>query len=202
IITYYAHTAILVSMLERLGSRTGQKKHKGSKKCNKNLKKWQEAQITKKTQSNAASFFTQKAPHVLPTVSAPLVIHSTLLPLINVNSTPITCSEAKHLLHTFQKKILALPKTIEVADSNHPLAAFAGNPMGCVGDDEDAWEKWDGLLNTQLQKTLDELHFLVQRGENRLIGLHRFLAYLVVYHGIKEVLIEEKLSRVMDYIDK
>ena len=40
------------------------------------------------------------------------------------------------------------------ADQNHPLAPFSGNPEGSVMDGEDAWEKFDGPLNTLLQRPL------------------------------------------------
>jgi hypothetical protein len=51
------------------------------------------------------------------------------------------------------------------AAHDHPLAAFLGDPTGSVDDGEDAWEKWDGLLNTLLQKSPEELEKLVVVGQ-------------------------------------
>jgi len=43
---------------------------------------------------------------------------------------------------SFCARIEALPHDIMEADENHPLAAFAGDPVGCNWrENEDAWEK-------------------------------------------------------------
>ena len=44
-----------------------------------------------------------------------------------------------------------LPPDVGEANLNHPLVVFLGDPVGCVGEDEDAWEKFDGPLNRLLQ---------------------------------------------------
>lgn len=72
--------------------------------------------------------------------------------------------------------------------------------MGCVGDDEDAWEKWDGPLNGLLQCDPEELCDLVVRGERGLISLHNFLHYLVTVHGMQGALIEMKVGQLLQAI--
>jgi hypothetical protein len=99
-------------------------------------------------------------------------------------------------------RIEALSTDVGVADERHPLAAFAGNPAGCVDAGEDAWEKFDGPLNTLLQKPPEELQHLVRVGEKGLIGLCRLLKYLVTYHQVSGVLLEGKLERLMNAIDE
>jgi len=94
-------------------------------------------------------------------------------------------------------KIEELPQNVPEALDTHPVAAFSFNPVGCVGDGEDAWEKWDGPLNTLLQRDPDQLRELVVRGEKGLTGLHNFLHYLVTVHGVKGVLIEMKIKRLL-----
>ena len=69
------------------------------------------------------------------------------------------CPYGNALLKQFHHHIEALPLGVE----NSPTA-FAGDPTGCVGEDEDAWEKFDGPLNTVLQKSHNELKELVQVG--------------------------------------
>jgi hypothetical protein len=51
------------------------------------------------------------------------------------------------LLQKFRARIEALPRSIPETDENHPLAVFAGDPVGCVGQNKGAWEKFDGPLN-------------------------------------------------------
>jgi hypothetical protein len=92
------------------------------------------------------------------------------------------CPIGVTLLCKFHAHIEALPHDIGDADKYHPLAQFTGDPMGCIEENEDAWEKFDVPLNTLLQKPQDELKHLVRVGKNGLIGLCCFLEYLVIYH--------------------
>ena len=62
------------------------------------------------------------------------------------------CAIGCALLRKFRVQIEALPTSVGIADESHPLAVFSGNPVGCVGKDEDAWEKFNGPLNTLLQR--------------------------------------------------
>ena len=56
------------------------------------------------------------------------------------------CAIGCALLRKFHTQIEPLPTSVGIADESHPLAVFSGNPVGCVGEDEDAWEKFDGPL--------------------------------------------------------
>lgn len=114
----------------------------------------------------------------------------------------IGCPVGVALLQKFRARIEGLPPDVGEADERHPLAAYAGDPMGCVEADEDAWEKYDGPLNCLLQKPPDELRYLVRVGEKGLIGLCRFLEYLVQHHNVSGYLLEGKLDRLMRAIDE
>lgn len=152
------------------------------------------AMVTAPPPIQPTSFISQK-----PSISHPVKLKSTT----NDNSKPVHgCPLAIQLLDSFQKRIDALPKGIKDAGIDHPLAGFSGNPTGCVESGEDAWEKWDGPLNTLLQKTPDELDSLVVVGERGLGGLHRFLLYLVSEHGIQGALLEGKMERLFSVINR
>jgi hypothetical protein len=112
------------------------------------------------------------------------------------------CPVGIALLSKFRARIEGLPQNVDEAGASHPLAAYAGDPTGCVEEGEDAWEKFDGPLNCLLQKPQDELRYLVRRGEKGLIGLCRFLEYLVQHHSITGYLFEGKLERLMRAIDE
>jgi hypothetical protein len=112
------------------------------------------------------------------------------------------CPVGIALLCKFRTRIEGLPLDIGEADESHPLAAFAFDPVGSVKEDEDAWEKFDGPLNSLLQKPPDKLRDLVRVGERGLIGLCRFLEYLVQHHGVSGCLFEGKLERLMYAIDE
>jgi hypothetical protein len=90
-----------------------------------------------------------------------------------------------------------LPTSVGEATDDHPLAQFSGNPVGCISEDGDAWEKFNRPLDTVLQKQPEELHMLVRIGDKGLIGLHHLLEYLVIHHGIQARLIENKIERLM-----
>jgi hypothetical protein len=89
-----------------------------------------------------------------------------------------------------------------MADDDHPLAMFAGDPTGCVKEGEDAWEKFDGPLNTLLQKPPHELQNLVRVGEKGLKGLCHFLEYLIMHHQVSGNLLEGKIDRLMQAMNE
>jgi len=75
----------------------------------------------------------------------------------------IACPTALKLLNRFWIRIQQLPESIEVADNDCPLAHFSGTFNGSVGPGQDAWEVWNGPLDTELQKSPEE--FGETRGE-------------------------------------
>ena len=159
------------------------------------------------------SFFGPRPSKVPATVTAPPPIQptsfaptkSSLREILEKNNCePVPgCPFALQLLASLHKRIKSLPKdTKEAGTSDHPLAIFSSDPTGCVEDGEDAWEKWDGPLNTLLQKDPEELNRLVVVRQRGLGGLHRFLTYLVSEHGIQGGLLEGKLERLFAAIDR
>ncbi|KDR66758.1 hypothetical protein GALMADRAFT_1359327 [Galerina marginata CBS 339.88] len=186
-------------------------RHMPSEQCNKNLKKWKADEIVKKTQQKANLFFTTRTAKVPPTVTAPPRIQSTVHssssthvsqgPALSSSAAPVGCPVAIACLNKLRERIDTLDDSIEEAGLDHPLAGFSGDPRGCVLDGEDAWEKWDGPLNTILQKEPEDLRKLVVRGQRGLAGLHGFLHYLVLHHGIQGALIEGKVERLLSAMD-
>jgi hypothetical protein len=187
--------------------------HRGSKKCLENKTKHESQQSLRKTQLAAHKFFKSRAPNVPPTVNAPQPILSTPISKVGEESCShqdshisppgvTTCSNAIRLLAQFRSKIDKLPREVGEANEDHPLARFSGNPVGCVEDSADAWEQFDGPLNTVLQTSEEGLRALVRIGDKGLNGLHRLLDYLVNYHGIKGALLEMKLCRLMKAMDE
>jgi hypothetical protein len=117
-------------------------------------------------------------------------------------STSAGCPVGTALLKKFWARIEALPQNVGEADDEHPLASFAGDPTGRVKAGKDAWEKFDGPLNTLLQKSPHELQSLVRISEKGLNGLCRFLEYLVSYHHVSGYLLEGKISRLMQAMNE
>lgn len=161
-------------------------------------------------------WFRPRAPIVPPTVTAPALVKPTCLSSTSAQTNIHPSTKSTHLpppaltgcplgvalLQKFHARVEALPQEVGEADQNHPLAPFSGNPEGCVTDGEDAWEKFDGPLNTLLQRPPEELCDLVWIGEKGLIGLCRLLEYLVVHHQLSGHLFEGKLDRLISAIDK
>ena len=135
------------------------------------MKNKKEANVVNRTKSMAMSFFGPRPPKVPSTVTNPLPIqptlfiplkptttsHTTRLECVGTaphNPEPICgCPVALQLLASLQKRIDSLPKDTTEAANDHPLAAFSGDPTGSVDNGEDAWEKWDGLLNTSSEES-------------------------------------------------
>ena len=188
-------------------------RHRGSAQCIANKKKKQSQDAIKKNKQNALKWFQPRAPVMPATVTAPPLVRPTATASTSVNcthnhpyhdeaSTPLSgCPVGIALLQNFRARIEGLPCSVGEAGDDHPLAEFAGDPVGCVGDDEDAWEKFDGPLNGLLQKPSNELRNLVRVGEKGLIGLCRLLEYLVMHHQLSGYLFEGKLERLMLAID-
>jgi hypothetical protein len=72
---------------------------------------------------------------------------------------------------------------------------------GSIGPEQDAWEVWNGPLDTELQKSHEELKKLVKRGEKGLEAVYNLLEYLASSHGIPGALFEGKIERLMCAID-
>lgn len=199
----------------KVGIQNYYKRHKGSAQCAANKKKKKIKDAIDKTKQNASRFFHPRAPAVPSTVKVPTLVQSHTYPpnLSTTLASPLegcpspvpikaSCPIGVKLLQKLRSRIESLPLDVGVADETHPLAAFAEDPEGCVMDDEDAWEKFDGPLNTLLQKPPEELRYLVRVGHYGLIGLCRLLEYLVISHNVSGILLEGKVGRLMRAIDE
>jgi len=99
-------------------------------------------------------------------------------------------------------KIEGLPESVPEASTSHAVTAFSFNPVGCVEDGKDAWEKWDGPLNRLLQRDAKQLCDLIVQGARCLISLHNFLHYLVTAYGVKGAFFEMKIEWLIEAIDE
>jgi hypothetical protein len=87
------------------------------------------------------------------------------------SSTPVptvVLSELSSCKFWWARRIEALPADIGEASDDHPLATFTSDPVGYIGEHEDAWDIFDGPLNTLLQRPLNELQHPVLVGGNGL----------------------------------
>lgn len=108
------------------------------------------------------------------------------------------------IIQTLRKKVESLPKKISIAPEDHALAPFSQPPKNLTNftDDEDVWEMWDRKLNVLLPHNVEELKLLVVRGQYGLIGLVRFLEHLVHDCDVDEGLLEGKVGRLIETIDR
>ena len=205
-----------------LGGMKNLSQHQSGGKCSKNKERREKLEKLEKTRQSAARFFTAPKQKVPATVSTPSRISSTSLydsqakhscasgpTLIPSELTPVlSVTENSSLmpigsipcLNTLREFIVNLPMTIPEAGDHHPFAQFSGDLSGSVPEGEDAWETWDGPLNTILQQDPQALQGLVAQGNKGLTSLHRFLSYLASTHRVPAVLFENKVKRVIQAI--
>jgi len=155
--------------------------HQAGKGCRENLRKAKERKTQEKTSANALKFFGLGAPKVPATITQPAHVHgvassithsiphspskSTSLspqqqPSQNLRHATASCSDVPCLANLYTH-IQTIPTTVPEASIDHPFAQFAGDLSSCAPDGEDAWETWDGPLNTILQKGPEDLKKLV-----------------------------------------
>lgn len=198
------------------------KRHRNTASCKGKQAKLKQQTALKSSQSMLANFLKPKAPYVPSTIksSAPIGSHPAPQPVIEGDShhdsnrdsntnekTPklnnqLPINQEIDLLEAFDARIKQLPPSVGIADVHHPLSQFARDPGVGMEVGEDAWEVWDGPLNTVLQRGPTELHGLVRLGDNGLPGLCRFLRCLVTQHGVAMGLIEGKIQRLVRAMDE
>ena len=206
------------------------RRHRGSKKCKENRAKKNKKDELERNQARARQFFTRRsetAPTPGPSATH-LLVKPPSIPLptmtracgsqVGLQQRPafspsnagtqqphkernIACPEAAKLLNNLRNKIERLPEWIDVADNDCPLAQFSGSLEGSVGEGEDAWEVWNGPLDTELQKPHEELKKLVKRGEKGIEAVCNVLEYLATVHRIPGALLEGKIGRLNKAID-
>jgi hypothetical protein len=109
------------------------------------------------------------------------------------------------ILKTLRKKVENMPKSVPTAKKTGLLAGYCRNPMELTKDvalDADIWEAWDPKLNLLISHSVSENHTLVTRGKYGLIGLVQLLEHLVRDRKVDEGLLEGKIGRVIEAIDR
>lgn len=170
----------------------------------------------------AASFFQPQARHALavpPTVKPPPLLYpdppevlgsiqghkNNPMPSGSSATSTSVYMEKTNLLSKLRTQIDKVPFHTQGSGQEKPavlpLARFYGILHKMVNRSEDIWEQWDGPLNTALQRSPEELEELVHiEGRVELTHLCNFLKCLVDEHGISEVLLERKVSRLINVI--
>ena len=98
-----------------------------------------------------------------------------------------------------------MPKSVPTAKRTGPLAGYSCNPVELTKEitlDGDVWETWDPKLNALISHCISENHPLVTRGKYGLIGLVCFMEHLVRDRKLDEGLLEGKVGRIIDAIDR
>ena len=122
-------------------------------------------------------------------------------PIMPVQSTsaPFT------ILKTLREKVEKLPKSIPTAKKTSPLAGYCCNSTELTKDitaDVDVWETWDQKLNVLISHTISDIYPLITRGKYGLIALVQLLEHLVRDRKVNEELLDGKVGRVMEAIDR
>ena len=134
-------------------------------------------------------------PSTFTTISAPLSS-----PIVVVQGgTPFT------VLKTLHKKVKNLPKSIPIATKTGPLAGYCCDSRDLtkdIADNADVWEVWDGRLNVLILHSIPDLYPLITRGKYGLIALVQLMEHLVRDRNIDEGLLEGKVGRVIQAIDR
>jgi len=172
-----------------------------------------ERKTQEKTSVNTLKFFGLGAPKVPTTVTQPAHVHGIMQSILHSPSKSTSLSlqqqPTQNLRHSTAppqryplpcEPLQTIPTTIPEASIDHQFAQFAGDLSSCVPNGKDAWETWDGPLNTILQKGTENLKKLVARGDHGLLAFHRFLLYLVTEHNVNSVLFEGKIDRLIKAI--
>ena len=68
--------------------------------------------------------------------------------------------------------------------------------------DADVWETWDQRLNVLILHNISNIYPLITQGKFGLIGLVQLLEHLVRDHKVDEGLLDGKLGRIIEAIDR
>lgn len=71
-----------------------------------------------------------------------------------------------------------------------------------IANDADVWEVWDQKLNVLLPHKIDDIKPLVVRGKFGLVGLVALLEHLVQDRRVDAGLLEGKVKRLVEAIDR
>ena len=109
------------------------------------------------------------------------------------------------ILKVLREKVENLPKSIPAAKKTGPLAGYCCDSAELTKDitaDVDVWETWDQTLNVLISHSIPDIYPLVARGKYGLIALVRLLEHLVRDRKVDEGLLEGKVGRIMEAIDR
>jgi hypothetical protein len=110
-----------------------------------------------------------------------------------------------NVLKTLREKVEKLPKSVPMAKKTNPLAGYCHDPVELTKDvtvDADIWELWDQRLNVLILHNIPDIHPLVRRGKYSLLGLVRLLEHLVRDRKVDEGLLDGKVGRLIEAIDR
>ncbi|KZV98557.1 hypothetical protein EXIGLDRAFT_832114 [Exidia glandulosa HHB12029] len=187
------------------------KRHYRTKQCDKNFKKENERSLLAKAKERGKLWFAPKPKAVPSTVHAPALMQPSTSAQAQVESarevqyrptTPALDPATRDLLALLKTRIECLPDSIPLATSDDVFAGYAGPIyVDISGDSGDAWEQFDGDLNTPLQKGPEYLRTLVKRGPYGLMAVHHLFEFLAVAHGVKGSAFEGKVERLIAAMD-
>ena len=109
------------------------------------------------------------------------------------------------VLKTLREKVKNLPKLIPIATKTGLLAGYCCDSRDLtkdIADNADVWEVWDGRLNVLISHSIPDLYLLITWGKYGLIVLVQLMEHLVCDRNIDEGLLEGKVGRVMEAIDR
>ena len=159
------------------------------------------------TISRRLSTSTDSISHSQP-VSGPSSVPSTAMTISAPVSTPIVAMQGGAsftLLKTLRKKVENLPKSVPTAKKTGPLAGYCCDSTKLTEDitaDTDVWEIWDQRLNVLISHSIPDIYPLVTRGKYGLITLVQLLEHLVCDRKVDEGLLDGKIRRVIEAIDR
>jgi hypothetical protein len=119
--------------------------------------------------------------------------------------TPVQNSAPFTKLQMLRKKVENLPKSVPTAKKTGPLAGYCCNSAELTKDviaDVDVWEIWDQKLNILISHNIPDIYPLVTRGKFGLIALVQLLEHLVRDRKVDEGLLDGKVGRVVEAIDR
>ena len=109
------------------------------------------------------------------------------------------------VLQTLREKVKKLPKHVPITKKTHPLSSYSTPPQNLMKDianNAEIWETWDQKLNVLLPHKIDNIKPLVAHGKFRLVGLVSLLEHLVQDCGVDARLLEGKVKRLIEAIDR
>jgi hypothetical protein len=130
------------------------------------------------------------------------------LPAVNTTPTSLPIpANATPELKELRELVLALPSNLEEGKEGDPIASicYSESAWRLELSSGEAWEYWDGKLNTLLQKPTSEsqqeyVNKLVKWGITGTVALYRVLAHVMECVVASPILLDGKIQRVIDAI--